>query len=241
MKMKLKTRLFLATALAVLSILGLSEWFGYNQTAAFLREHASLMKSQTHHADFVASLQQGQSALLVRLVWLHILHAGLTVLALVLVLNVLCNRIVLSPLDDLLRHINYMGRGTWKAAIPVRRNDEIGQLTGAFNALGEQLTATVQQFAAASKLSALALLGQTLVKKVVLATDILRATERQLRDEPAGSDAISAPALASLRVAVGTLEEIPARFEAEFDRELGLHSAASVPKPQQRQRDRLPV
>lgn len=193
------------------------------------------------HADLVANLRQGRETLFVRLGWVHVLHAAATVMALILVLNALCNRIVLLPIQDLLRHINYMGRGTWKAAIPVRRKDEIGQLTQAFNELGEQLTLTVQQFAAASKLSAMALLGQTLIKKVVLATDILQATERRLRVEQADSHAIGAPALASLRVAVETLEDIPARFEAEFERELGLHSAPSAPKPQRRQRDQLSV
>ncbi|MBI4905166.1 MAG: HAMP domain-containing protein [Acidobacteria bacterium] len=222
--MKLKTRLFLTTAFAVLSILGFSEWLSHRQTAAFLRDHAALMEVEMDRADLVANLERGREGLFTRLGWLHVIHAGVTVLALVIVLGTLCDRIVLSPLDDLLRHINYMGRGTWKAAIPVPRKDEIGQLTQAFNGLGEQLTLTVQQFAAASKLSAMALLGQSVVKKVMAVRDLLCTTEQVLRVEGRQHPDVPEQALNSLAVAIKALDDIPVLFDEEFDRQFGLHS-----------------
>jgi methyl-accepting chemotaxis protein len=225
---KLKTTLFLTTTLAVLVILGFSEWISYVQMSRFLKDHAATMEAEMSHADLVANLRQGRETLFVRLGWVHVLHAAATVAALVLVLNRLCNRIVLSPLHELLRHINYMGRGTWKAAIPVRRKDEIGQLTQSFNELGEQLTLTVQQFAAASKLSAMALLGQSLVTRVLAARDRLRATEQILENARKHQQAIPEEALAGVAVAIETLEKIPALFDEEFDRQFGLHSAPSA-------------
>jgi methyl-accepting chemotaxis protein len=49
------------------------------------------------------------------------------------------------------------------------RNDEIGQLTSAFNGLGQQLTSTFRQINTSSRLSALALIGHRLVRQVNVA------------------------------------------------------------------------
>jgi methyl-accepting chemotaxis protein len=228
--MKLKTSLFLATGLAVLVVLGFSEWLSYLQMAAFLRDHAALMEAEMNHADLAANLRHGREMLFTRLALLHMLHAGVTVLALVIVLNTLCNRIVLAPLQDLLRHINYMRHGAWKASIAVRRKDEIGQLTQAFNELGEELTLTVQQFASASKLAAMALLGQALVKRVMEARDSLRASERLLGAARNHHEAVPEQALTSLEAAIKTLEDIPLRFDEDFNRQFGLHAASPAPK-----------
>lgn len=227
---KLKTSLFLSTALTVLVILGLSEWLSYRQMTAFFRDHMAIMQAEMNHADQVASLRQGREALAVRLVWVHVLHAAATVAALILVLNTLCNRIVLSPLQELLRHINYMGRGTWKAAIPIRRKDEIGQLTKAFNELGDQLSLTVQRFAAASKLSTMALLGQRLVTRTARAKEHLQATTTLLSLARDTQEPVPELALRNLAVVIELLEEIPVRFEAEFEREFRVHSARPASK-----------
>ena len=237
--MKLKTSLFLATGLAVLVVLGFSEWISYLQMAAFLRDHAALMETETNHAALVVNLRHGREMLFTHLGLLHMLHAGVTILALVIVLNTLCNRIVLAPLQDLLRHINYMGRGAWKEAIAVHRKDEIGQLTQAFNELGEQLTLTVQQFASASKLAAMALLGQALVKRVMEARDSLRATQRLLGKTRKHHEAVPEQVLTSLETAIKALEDIPARFDEEFDREFELHSAPTASKPNSCPRDQV--
>ena len=229
--MKLKTSLCLATGLTILVILGLSEWLSYLQMADFLKDHAALMDAQTNRTNLVANLRQGREALFARLALLHIVHAAVTVLALVVVVNILCNRIVLAPLQDLLRHINYMGRGTWKAAIAIRRKDEIGQLTQAFNDLGEQLTLTVQQFAAASKLSVMALLGQDLVRRVMKARNLLQVTEGLLRTAREHHEALPEKAITSLEGAIERLEGVPVRFDEEFDRQFGLHSAPAASKP----------
>jgi HAMP domain-containing protein len=164
--MNLKTKLLLASSAIVLVVLTLSEWIGYRQTGPFLSGHEMRMASEMNHGAVLADLQQGRQALLLRSATLHTFHGIITITALILASNAPWSRTVLRPLADLLRHINYMHRGSWGIPVPVRSKDEIGELTEAFNELGGQLTLTVHQFAAASKLSALALLGQSLEKRM---------------------------------------------------------------------------
>ena len=151
------------------------------------------------------------------------------------VLSFLWNRLVLSRLRVLLCHINWMSRGTWKASVPVRHNDEIGELTRAFNQMGERLTATVRQEAAASKLAAMALLGQHLVKNVSLAHDHLHATTMMLRRVKERDEAVSDPILWNLEAVISTLERIPAQFEEDFDHQFREHTSKTT------LRDRNPV
>lgn len=187
------------------------------------------MASEMNHGAVLADLQQGRQALLLRSATLHTFHGIITITALILALNALWSRTVLRPLADLLRHINYMHRGSWGTAVPVRSKDEIGELTEAFNELGGQLTLTVHQFAAASKLSALALLGQSLVKKVVSAAELVRAAQIGLAPHSGNSEGATGTECARLQRAVKLLEEIPLLFDAEFQRELSQYSASPAP------------
>jgi HAMP domain-containing protein len=235
--MKLKSRLLLASSLTVLLVLAVSEWLSYRHTATFFGEHEAQMRTESDHAALVSSLRIDRHNLLASLASLHVIHAAVTVIALALVLNFMWYRLFIRPLELLLRHINFMRLGTWSTIIPVVREDEIGQLTRAFNELGTQLTVTVEQFAVASKLSAMALLGQGLVKKMVLLKDHLEAVTGMLelaRDE---HHEVPEPALHNLKSMIRTLQEIPAEFEAEFARQLGRQSertaaGSSSPQPE---------
>ncbi|MBI5083331.1 MAG: HAMP domain-containing protein [Acidobacteria bacterium] len=230
--MKLRTKLLLASSAIVLVVLAVSEWLGYRLTSLFLTAHEAKMASELDHGSHgaaLAELEQGSHALFVRLAALHFFHAAFTVIALVLALNALWTRTVLRPLADLLQHINYMRRGTWKTPVPVHSRDEIGELTEAFNELGGQLTLTVHQFAAASKLSAMALLGQSLVTKVRSATELLRAAEAAPGDRNLDVSPATDPKHASVALAIKILNEIPALFEQEFKRQLNVHSIRPAP------------
>jgi HAMP domain-containing protein len=72
----------------------------------------------------------------------RVLHAALTLVIAVAALNYVWYGIVYRPIQRLLTHINSMGRGTWHSPMPVKRRDEIGDLTSAFNDLWQQLTAS---------------------------------------------------------------------------------------------------
>jgi len=227
--MKLKTKLLLASSAIVLVVLSLSEWISFHQMSQFLSGHEMRMASEMNHGAILADLQQGRQNLLVRLATLHTFHGVITIIALILALNALWSRTVLRPLTDLLRHINFMRRGSWGTAVPVRSKDEIGELTEAFNELGAQLTLTVHQFASTSTLSALSLLGQSLVKKALLASELLRAAKGGIECQEGHGEAATEAKRARLELAIKILEEIPVLFEAEFQRHLSRHSAQLKP------------
>lgn len=227
--MKLKTKLLLASSLIVLVVLGLSEGIGYRMTSQFLSEHEVRMASEMNHGTVLGDLRQGRQALLVNLTTLHTFHGIFTIIALILALNTLWSRTVLGPLNDLLCHINYMRRGNWETPVPVRSKDEIGELTEAFNELGGQLTLTVHQYGTTSKLSAMALLGQSMVKKALSAAELLRASEDQIKSTRGFEESATDPELASLQLAIQMVEEIPLLFDAEFQHQLSLLAAPRTP------------
>lgn len=227
--MKLKSRLLLASTVTVLLVLALSEWLSYQHTATFLQQHEFQMRTGRDPAMLVNSLQVERHHLLASLASLHVIHAVVTVLALAIVLNILWYRLFIRPLEVLLRNINAMRLGTWSGTIPVEREDEIGQLSRAFNDLGAQLTVTVQQFAAASKLSAMALLGNGLVKKIILLKDHLEAVTGMLDLAREEHREVPEPVLNNLKSMIQELKVIPAQFDADFARQLGQHSAPTTP------------
>ncbi len=216
--MNLKGKLLVATSATVLAVLGAAEWLSYTQTASVLRNHEALMRQEMPAPALLESLRSEGQDLSRKLVWLHVLHAAVVVAGLITVLSLLWNRLVLSRLQLLLSHINWMGRGAWTKTIAVRNNDEIGQLTRAFNQLGAELTRAVHQNTATAKLAALALLGHGIVRTASTVHEQLCATAAAVRLRSAWDDDSKA-VLESLEVAIHALERIPAEFEAEFDRQ----------------------
>ncbi len=211
--------------------LAISEWLTDQRSASFLQRYEVQMPGGLNHADMMDQLRQGRHALLANLTSLHVLQDALTFLALVLSLNVVWTRMPLNPIQELLRHTNYMGRGSWKPPIPVWRKDEIGDLTGVFNGLGEQLTLTVARYSVASKLSAVALLdqslafrGQSLVRRVVTVRDLLQTSVAFLKAKQPNGDTVPVEARARLHLALETLEHILFQFEVEFDRQFALNA-----------------
>jgi methyl-accepting chemotaxis protein len=222
--MKLKTRLLLATALTALVILGAAEWLNYVSMAGFLNSHKADMELVRDHTSWVTDLERSKHDLFKSLVLLHVAHACLTVLGLICVLHILWWRLFLRPLEQILRHIHVMGLGTWTDPIRLERHDEIGDLIKAFNALGDQIAASVQQVSATSKLSAMALLGSRIVRKTVVVRDHVRAIQIMLEAARQEGGVIPEPAVANLTTIARDLDEIANQFEAEFAHEFESHS-----------------
>jgi HAMP domain-containing protein len=204
----LRTKLILMTTAVVALLFGVSEWLSYRHITVLLEEHERILVETTDHTVALAKLRDTRDHALLSVTSVRVLHAAGTLVIAVAILNLVWYRVIYRPIRELLSQINIMGRGTWACALPVKRNDEIGELTAAFNRLGEQLTSTFQHINASSKLSALALIGGRLVREVaairgqigVGAGGELGAVEQQLR----------------------TLE---ARFQSDFDQELSAISA----------------
>jgi len=164
--MSLRIRLILTTTAVVTVLFGISEWLSYQQTAALLAEHEAILIETSDHTIALRKLQETRGRLFVSVTTARIVHAVLTLLVAVAVLNYVWYRVIYRPIRRLLSHINSMSRGTWHSVIPVKRRDEIGELTCAFNELGQQLTSSFQHINAASRLSAFALIGRRMVRRV---------------------------------------------------------------------------
>lgn len=104
------------------------------------------------HAAFLAESKRGANELFV----IHFVHLTVTLLILLIALNLAFDRMILRPLRRLVAATNVMARGTWDHQVRPQGQDELGQLTAAFNSLGEVLARRVADWRHAERLSALA-------------------------------------------------------------------------------------
>jgi len=159
----------LVGASAVVVCFCVSEVLTYRQAAEFFTEHERRIQQGGESEALLASFRQQKLSLLRELVALRLLSAVGAVTALLIALNLLWGRFVTRPVNMLLDRMNSMGRGGWTQPIPAERQDEIGRLIGEFNLLGPRLTFTAHQYAAASKLAAMALIGQRVTRRTNVA------------------------------------------------------------------------
>jgi methyl-accepting chemotaxis protein len=228
--MSLKAKVILTASAVVMVLFGISEWISYHQIAAHLAQWEVLLERQEGQASALAYLREERTYLLEKLAALWFLTAGVTCLLLLLALNFLWRRMVQAPLRDLMRHIDWMSRGTWNRPVEVNHNDEVGNLAEAFNQLGDRLTFTVHQFAIASKLSALAVVGQRIVRKVSLIREHVLAIRNMLATAQQNQEPIPQAAVENLTAAAGNLESLESDFESEFERELRQHTSPDKPE-----------
>jgi HAMP domain-containing protein len=223
--MSLRIRLILVTTAVVTVLFGISEWLSYRQTAALLDEHERILVETSDHTVALQTLRATRARMFLSATTMRILHAAGTLVIAVAILNYVWYRVIYRPIRRLLSQINIMGRGTWKSALPVKRNDEIGELTTAFNDLGQQLTSTFHHINTSSKLSALALVGSRLVREV-------RAVREQIVSSTRSLEGCTGPAIetaiTTLTEAHGHLERLESQFQKDFDEEL---SAVSMHPP----------
>ncbi len=227
--MTLKTRLMLATSGVVLMLFGISEWLSYSQIDAHLDQLEKLLEQSGASAAAIAHLRQEGRLLFEKLAVLWYITAGVTCLMLLLVLNYLWRRLVVTRFNELLRHIETMSRGSWADPVNDEHNDEVGDLTEAFNKLGSRLTFTVQQFATASKLSALAIIGQRLVRRALVVREHLVAIRSLLGVARQHREPVPEAALTNLEAATQNLAVLQEEFDREFDRELRRHQVPAAP------------
>jgi HAMP domain-containing protein len=156
----------------------------------------------------------------------RVLHAVITLLVAVSALNYVWYRVVYRPIQRLLAHINSMGRGTWHSPIPIKRRDEIGELTAAFNELGQQLTSSFEHINTASKLSAFALIGGRLLRSVTSFRSELGAAVKSYDDRNETGHSTGREILTSIEK---QLEELEKRFQQDFDKQFSASCRRSLP------------
>jgi methyl-accepting chemotaxis protein len=206
-------------------LFGVSEWLSYRHITALLDQHAAILADTTDHTVALERLRYTRDHALLSVTSVRILYAAGTLLIAVAVLNLVWYRTIYRPIRDLLKQINIMGRGTWKCPLPVRRDDEIGELTTAFNELGRQLTSTFEHINASSKLSALALIGGRLVREVTATRNRIVEASRGLRS---GTPDGLAAATANLDEVENKLTTLEGGFQAAFDEELSTITAGAT-------------
>jgi nitrate/nitrite-specific signal transduction histidine kinase len=221
--MTLRLRLMLVTSGVVLLLFGASEWLSYRQTTELLERHEAILSETADHAVALQRLRDTRSTMFVSVTTMRIFNAAATLFIAVAVLNYVWYRVVYRPIRRLLAQINIMGHGTWKSALPVHRDDEIGELTTAFNDLGQQLTSTFRQINTSSKLSALAFIGNRLMREINVARGELLAVAQTLQTDNQDPAMLSArAALVAIQSKLGRLE---AQFQSDFDHEVLTASA----------------
>jgi HAMP domain-containing protein len=215
--MSLRTKLILITTAVVSVLFGVSEWLSYEQTSALLNQHEAILMETADHTVALEKLKATRERMFVSTTMMRVIHAVGTLIIAVAFLNYIWFRVIYRPIERLLSQINIMARGTWTAELPVNRDDEIGQLTKAFNGLGRELTMTFEYINASSKLSALALIGNRVIRAITTVRGQLAAVARNLQSCKGSGIGGATSTLAAVEAQLASLET---QFESEFDREL---------------------
>jgi HAMP domain-containing protein len=197
------------------------------QAASFFAEHESRIEEGAKREGVLAELRQDRRSTARELVSLRFLMAAAAVGTLSIALALVWRRRVSRPIALITDRMHKMRLGTWSQPIPVEHDDEIGKLMREFNDLGPQLSLTAHQYAAASKLAAMALVGQRVVRRTMAARPRLLAVSELLSRLP-GDEQFRKTAAEQVRLVAGELETVAADFDSEFQAELARVGFASA-------------
>jgi HAMP domain-containing protein len=216
--MTLRTAFCVGTGAAVLVLFGVWEWISLEHTSNFLAQHEAVLR-QHNSAAVISAFREGRAQLMTELRLMRWAYAFGVVPLLMLLFYRSWRNLVVARLKLLLNHINIMKRGTWTNPIPERRQDEIGELTAALNELGPQLTLSVHQYAGASKLSALALMGSRFVRRAKLAADHVTSIRALLDLAQKNKQPIPEVVFTNLNLVAKDLQQLEAEFDTQFSAE----------------------
>jgi methyl-accepting chemotaxis protein len=218
--MKLLTKLLISTIATVVLITAVSEWLSHRTTMRFLDGHAQEMNHAPASAESSQPFEERARRLGNELTAIHVVHALVAVSSIVVVLTLFWTWMVIRPIQAILDQMNRLSRCVSYKHLEPRCLDEIGQMAIALNQLGDRLTESLGDAMNASELSALSLLGQTIVRKVTIARDQL-ATTLTLLSAASRSNVPAPPSTATtLAAVIDRLGAISEHFEHEFDKRL---------------------
>ncbi len=226
--MNLRTLFCLGTGAAVLVLFGVWEWISLEHASKFLLSHEIVLRD-SDSAAAIASFSVGREQLLSELRWMRWGYALGVVPLLMTLLYFSWHSLIVERLRKLLTHINAMKRGSWTDPMPVQRQDEIGEITSAFNELGVELSMAVYQHSATSKLAALALVGQRLVRKVKISADRIDSVKTLLGAARQRDEKIPEVALKNLALVARDLNQLETDFNLQFTAEFRRCSFPGMP------------
>jgi methyl-accepting chemotaxis protein len=218
--MKLRTVVVLASALTILVFSVISEMLSHRQVAEVFTRLESQIQSGSSTDALLASAKIEKQSLLRSLATLRLLSTAVALTALAVVLNLLWARLVNRPISLVLDRMNSMSRGTWIQPIKVERPDEIGRVVREFNLLGPRLTFVAHQFAAASKLAAMALIGQQVTRRAAIARSHVEELQSLLVEARLGDQVVSRFAVERIGMVATELADLSADLDSQFNEEL---------------------
>jgi HAMP domain-containing protein len=216
-KESLKTKILIAVSLAIIGFWLVSGVLARRHAASFVAEHEARLQQQGQERQPLDPAQQKE--LYRELATIRFVTAAVAVITLSIFLGFMWRRRVSRPMAQLSERMQQMRLGNWSHSIPLERNDEMGTLVQEFNRLGPELTFTAHQYAAASKLAAMALIGQRVVRQTMTARQHLLALSEALARLPV-DERSQAIAIEQVRQVAGELETVAADFDSEFQGEL---------------------
>jgi HAMP domain-containing protein len=223
MRKSLKAKILVAIALAIVGFWIISGVLARRHAASFLAEHQDRVQQQGQQQQPLSESQQKQ--LYRQLATIRFLTAAVAVITISIALGVMWRRSVSRPMAQLSERMRQMRLGTWSHSIPLDQPDEMGTLVREFNQLGPELSLTAHQYAAASKLAGMALIGQRVVRGTTAARQHLLALSEALSRLPA-DERLQGIAIEQVRQVAKELETVAVDFDSEFQAELARVSAS---------------
>jgi hypothetical protein len=223
-KKSLKTTIVVALTFTITAFWGISGLLARKHAVSFFAEHESRIEAQGKHGEVLDELQQEKRSLFRELAGIRFLLAVAGILTFSLALGLMWRRRISRPMALMLQRIHEMRLGTWNRPIPVNQEDEMGKLIQEINDLGPELSLTAHQYAAASKLAAMALIGNRVVRRTMSARQRLLAVSEALPRVPA-DEQFQAIVVEQVRQVAGELEAVAVDFDSEFEAELARVSA----------------
>ena len=218
--MRLKTQVLIVGASTIAACFGISEMLSHQRANEFSNRYEMRILKGGDNASLLAAFRQEKQALLQESVALRLLSAVGAVPSLCVAVNLLWSRNLSRPINLLRAGMNSMSRGAWMHPIPVQRQDEIGSLVGEFNLLGPKLTFAAHQYAAASKLAAMALIGQRVTRHTNLARSRLVEIQQLLSAARYGGHGVPQGALHDMGKVIEELTDLAIDLDSGFNDEL---------------------
>jgi methyl-accepting chemotaxis protein len=219
MSKSLKTKIIVTIALVLIGFWVISGVLVRRHAASFVADQQSRIQAQGEQGQLLDELLREKHSLLRELAGIRVVTAMVALVTLSILLGLLWRRRVSRPMALLSDRIHKMRLGTWNDPIPIFQDDEMGTLVQQFNELGPELAFTAHQYAAASKLAAMALIGQRVVRRTMAARQRLLAVSEALSRRP-GDERFQEIAVEQVRQVAGELESVATDFDAEFQAEL---------------------
>jgi methyl-accepting chemotaxis protein len=221
------TKLFVVLALVVTLTVAFFGALDYRNEKNILEVFHQFLMQRDPAGFGIGQLQEHQHhlalirAALTRSGATHLIHWGATVVVLVVALHWAVKRIVVSPAREIMAGLNVIELGTWNLGLAVRSADEMGELTRKLNEVGKVVSRRVNEWRGVERLSALALVSNSVSGEVEQVSKAIRAAAQTLRAADASNRATDySKVIKGLEAQAVRLEALETALDEKFSRTL---------------------